>query len=106
MAKTIIYTITVTKTSEAAHQETFYSLNPWCSNHLYHEGHDDGGKVFSLPEGIAVGRDRSGGRILYEKSSGRSVEICAMRGSPVLRYGKYRYALENIGGCGLPGESA
>lgn len=106
MAKAVIYTITVTNAGEDSEQETYYSLNPWCGNHPYHEGHDDGGKVFALPEGIAVGRDRNGGRILYEKSSGRSVEICTVKGAPVLRYGKYRYALETTAGCELPGDPA
>ena len=106
MAKATIYTITVSTACEDNEQETYYSLNPWCGDHPYHEGHDDGGKVFSLPDGIAVGRDRNGGRILYEKSSGRSVEISEIKGSPVLRYGKYRYALESMVGCDLPGEPA
>jgi hypothetical protein len=95
MAKAIIYTITVTKACEGHDQEIFYSLNPWCENSLFYEGHDDGGKAFSLPEGIAVGRGPNGDRILYEKTSGRSVEISSRNGAPVLRYGTYRYAMGN-----------
>ena len=95
MAKATIYTITVTKACEGGDQGTYYSLNPWCGNSLLYEGHDDGGKVFSLPEGIAVGKDRNGGRILYEAASGRAVEIDSVNGSPVLRYGNCRYAMEN-----------
>jgi hypothetical protein len=95
MAKAIIYTITVSKACENSAQETFYSLNPWGANSLFYEGYDDGGKAFALPDGIAVGRGPDGDRILYEKNSGRSVEIDSRNGSPVLRYGTYRYAMGN-----------
>ena len=98
MAKATIYTITVTRACENSDQGTYYSLSPWCANNLLHEGYDDGGKTFALPDGIAVGRDRTGGSILYEKESGRAVEISSKNGEPVLRYGSYRYALENQGG--------
>ena len=93
MAKTIIYAITVTRACESSDQGTYYSLKPWCANSLLYEGYDDGGKVFALPDGIAVGRDATGDRILYEKTSGRSVEIDSRNGAPVLRYGTYRYAI-------------
>ena len=97
MAKAVIYTITVTKAHEATEEGVLYSLNPWSNNNLFYEGYDDGGKVFALPEGIVVGSDPSGGRILYDKNSGRSVELCALNGSPVLRYGKFRYELHTAG---------
>lgn len=98
MAKATIYTITVTKAHETGDQETFYSLEPWGANSQYYEGYDDGGKDFLLPEGVAVGRDKNGARILYEKSSGRAVEICGMDGGPVLRYADHRYPLETMSG--------
>lgn len=94
MAKATIYTITITRASENEEPGTYYSLNPWGANSLYYEGYDDGGKVFSLPKGIAVGRDKNGERILYEKKSGRSVEICDIQGAPVLRFMDQRYILE------------
>lgn len=93
MAKAVIYTITVTRACESSDQGTYYSLNPWCANGLLYEGYDDGGRTFALPDGVAVGRDPNGDRILYEKASGRSVEIDSQNGAPVLRYGAYRYAM-------------
>ena len=98
MAKATIYTITVTKAHESSDQGTFFSLDPWGANSLYYEGYDDGGKDFQLPDGIAVGRNRDGVRILYERTSGRAVEICAMDGGPVLRYSDLRYPLETMSG--------
>ena len=94
MGKAIIYTITVTKACASDEQGTYHSLNPWCVNSQQYEGYDDGGKVFALPEGVAIGRDPNGSRILYEKASGRSVEIGSKNGTPVLRYGSYRYGME------------
>lgn len=98
MAKAIVYTITVTKACESSSQGTFYSLNPWCANSLQHEGFDDGGKVFALPEGWPSAVTRTGAGFCMKKASGRSVEIGSKNGTPVLRYGSYRYAMEESRG--------
>ena len=63
-----IYKVTCTKAYQISEQGTGYSLNPWGSNTAHYEGHDDGGKLYGLPEGYTVAESRGGTDELYDEN--------------------------------------
>jgi hypothetical protein len=60
-----IYRITLKKGYVQSEEGTHYSLTPWGGDTAYYEGHDDGGKVYRLPDGYTVGQSVSGTQEIY-----------------------------------------
>jgi hypothetical protein len=75
MADTVkIYTVTTRKAYRMDEQGTRYTLRPWGKNTEYYEGYDDGGKDYTLPEGIHVDQNIADELMLWD-AQGRHHEL-------------------------------
>jgi hypothetical protein len=63
-----IYKTTCTKSFMMGEQGTGYSLSPWGDDTEYYEGYDDGGEIYTLPNGYEVAQSKSGTDELYDEA--------------------------------------
>jgi len=69
-----LYKVTCTKAYQMTEQGTGYSLHPWSGNTEHYEGHDDGGRLYALPEGYYESRTAGGVDRLFDEKA-RSCSI-------------------------------
>jgi len=62
-----IYKVECTKAYQMNEQGTGYSLTPWGNNTDHYEGDDDGGRLYTLPEGYTVAQCNSDTNELYDE---------------------------------------
>ncbi len=91
-----LYKTTCTKGYMACEQGTGYSLQPWGSNTAYYEGHDDGGKVYALPEGYTVEQSNGGTDEVYDENGMHCSIVNHSSGRPELVSVSRRVVLREV----------
>jgi hypothetical protein len=86
----LLYKITCTKAYIAFDElGERYDIRPWSGNTEYYEGHDDGGKLYVLPQGlkITIGETYNGTPALFDKNNNIVPIVTDETGLPVLVLG-------------------
>jgi hypothetical protein len=65
-------------------QGTGYSLQPWGNNTDHYQGHDDGGKDYTLPEGYTIAQSNGGTVEIYDEQGNHCEIITHTSGLPEL----------------------
>ena len=85
-----LYKVECTKAYQMSEQGSGYSLSPWSSlspwgnNTAYYEGHDDGGRLYALPEGYTLAESQGGTDELFDEGGRPCVIVTHSSGLPEL----------------------
>lgn len=79
-----IYKVECTKAYQMTEQGTGYSLSPWGNDTEYYEGHDDGGRLYTLPEGYTVAQCNGGTEEIYDEQGKHCSIVMHKSGLPEL----------------------
>lgn len=79
-----IYKVECTKAYQMSEQGAGYSLTPWGNNTDHYEGHNDGGRLYTFPEGYAVAECNGGTEEIYDEKGQHCSIVTHSSGRPEL----------------------